>query len=401
MQLPAEHPAVPFATVHRFWHAPQLFGSPWVGCSQPSIRLWSQSPQPPAQTSPHTPCEQTGVECGPLWQRLLHAPQLAVSVLVFVSQPFASTWSQSAKPGLHSLITHTAGVCVVSHAVVAFGTTQLSPQNAQFWRVPSATLQPSAGLPSQLVDPLGQTRPHIPITHDSFVAQAMPQPSQLPGSLPVFVSQPFAGSSSQSMKPAAQAPIAHLPAAQVGVALGSEQTVPQLPQLVGSVPVSISQPFAGSSSQSTKPASHAPTTHAPPMQTGVAFGTSQGAQVVGPQPYMGSSTATQAMPHVFCPAVQPVAPPPWPPVPPSTPPSWSPDPPWPPTAPAPPAPPLPVAFVPVPVPVSAPLPVCVLPAALQPNQPATRIERTPATAKKGNRDEDRRTSCTRASERRR
>jgi hypothetical protein len=65
--------------------------------------------------------------------------------------------------------------------------------------------------------------------------------------------------------------------------------------------------------QSPKSAMQAPIAHAPPVQVGVALGTSQAVHVVAPQPYMGSSMATQAPLQSFCAAVQ--APPSPPPVP--------------------------------------------------------------------------------------
>src|SRR5579863_3268789 len=114
---------------------------------------------------------------------------------------------------------------------------------------------------------------------------------------------------------------------------------------------------------------HVPTTHWLLMQRGIAFGTLQGEQVVGPQPYIGSSTPTQLVPHIFMPVPQPVVPPPCPPVPPSTPPSGSPEPPCPPD---PPMPELVVVVLPllVPVLVTVPDAVEVLGVALQPNHPA-------------------------------
>jgi hypothetical protein len=44
---------------------------------------------------------QTGVAFGPLGHTFPQLPQFAASVGVFVSQPFAASPSQFAKPGLH------------------------------------------------------------------------------------------------------------------------------------------------------------------------------------------------------------------------------------------------------------------------------------------------------------
>jgi hypothetical protein len=65
--------------------------------------------------------------------------------------------------------------------------------------------------------------------------QTIPQPPQLFGSVFMLTSQPLAVLPSQLAKPPLQEAIWHLPLAHTAVALGRAQTLPQLPQLFGSV----------------------------------------------------------------------------------------------------------------------------------------------------------------------
>jgi hypothetical protein len=134
---------------------------------------------------------------------------------------------------------------------------------------------------------------HVPPPHE------WPQAPQLFGSLARVVSQPFAGSPSQSPVPDAQ----HWPSAHPFA-----HAWPQPPQFAASFAVSTSQPFAGSPSQSAKPAAHAPTAHAPPAHAAVAFGTTHGAHAAGPQPNAGSASSTHCPPHTFRPGPQPAPP---------------------------------------------------------------------------------------------
>ena len=80
----------------------------------------------------------------------------------------------------------------------------------------------------------------------------------------VSTSQPLAAIRSQSRKPAAQAAIAHAPAAQVVVALGSAHARPHAPQLAALVVRSASQPLAAEPSQSPNPPAQRTTVHAAP-----------------------------------------------------------------------------------------------------------------------------------------
>ena len=86
-----------------------------------------------------------------------------------------------------------------------------------------------------------------------------------------LTSQPLAALPSQSSKPAPQAPGWQVPSTQVGGALGKEQTMPQPLQLSGSVRVCTSQPLTASPSQSAYQRSQLSMTQTPATHTGVAL----------------------------------------------------------------------------------------------------------------------------------
>src|SRR4051812_19197351 len=99
---PPEQPATEWGSAAQTVpHAPQLRGSVANIDSQPSPPAWSQSPKPVAHTRPHAPNVQTAVECGPEAHPLPQPLQLFASVTIEVSQPFALSASQSAKPEAH------------------------------------------------------------------------------------------------------------------------------------------------------------------------------------------------------------------------------------------------------------------------------------------------------------
>ena len=101
---------------------------------------------------------------------------------------------------------------------------------------------------------------------------AEPQPPQWFGSLVVLTSQPFATSMSQSAKPVLHELMAQLELLQTGVALGVVHALPQVPQLLRSLAVWISQPFEATWSQSAKPALHDPMAQLELLQVAVALG---------------------------------------------------------------------------------------------------------------------------------
>jgi len=99
---------------------------------------------------------------------------------------------------------------------------------------------------------------HTPAEHDvdplAFV-QAVPQVPQLLMLVLVLVSQPLFGLPSQFPKPTLQ-PGEQTPPAHDVVPLALVQAVPQVPQLLVLVRVSVSQPLFGLPSQSAQPAAH-------------------------------------------------------------------------------------------------------------------------------------------------
>jgi hypothetical protein len=79
----------------------------------------------------------------------------------------------------------------------------------------------------------------------------VPQLPQLAGSLAVFTSQPFGARWSQSEYPGLHVPMRQLEPVHEGVAWGGAQTRPQPPQLFVSLVVLTSHPLDGNRSQST------------------------------------------------------------------------------------------------------------------------------------------------------
>ncbi|MBI5518036.1 MAG: hypothetical protein HY909_29970 [Deltaproteobacteria bacterium] len=122
-------------------------------------------------------------------------------------------------------------------------------------------------MPAQLTCPGGHVDTQLPPEQTWPERQVRPHIPQLPGSLPVLVSQPLAATPSQSPKPALQAPTAQRPAAQDAVAFAREHTRPQAPQCIADVCTLVSQPVEAIRSQSPKPeaqlcAMHVPARHA-------------------------------------------------------------------------------------------------------------------------------------------
>jgi hypothetical protein len=90
--------------------------------------------------------------------------------------------------------------------------------------------------------------PRVPF---AIGAQLLEQVPQLSGSVAVDVSQPPVTGPTQWEKPALHVPIPHVDAAQPAVAFGgAAQPMPHMPQFVGSVARSDSQPFDAIMSQS-------------------------------------------------------------------------------------------------------------------------------------------------------
>jgi hypothetical protein len=108
-------------------HAPQFCASFDVFTSQPFATCPSQLPKPALHgPTPHAPAEHTGVAFG-VTQAFPQLPQLCTLDVMFTSQPFATTASQSPNPASHAAMPHTAA----EHIGVAFGVTQTFPQAPQ------------------------------------------------------------------------------------------------------------------------------------------------------------------------------------------------------------------------------------------------------------------------------
>jgi hypothetical protein len=180
-------------------------------------------------------------------------PQLAELVLVLVSQPLAALPSQSAKVALQVATWH----ALFTHFAVALLRLQIVPHVPQFALSPAMLVsQPLVILPSQSAKPaLHVATLHTELTQLGVpfgTTQALPQPPQLFTSFVVLVSH-VVGSASQSPRPALQVLTPHTPTLHVAEPIVVSQTLPHFEQLVTSILVFVSQPLAGSLSQSWKP----------------------------------------------------------------------------------------------------------------------------------------------------
>lgn len=142
--------AVPIeASVPRSVAAPQV--SPWLSArhSQPSenCRLRSKYPELQVVTRQLLVMQLTPVAfgCGAVVQFVAQLPQWVTSVVVLVSQPFASLLSQLAYPEKHDAIAQLP----VEQLAVAFAREHDMPQAAQCESVLSCCSHPLAAAPSQ------------------------------------------------------------------------------------------------------------------------------------------------------------------------------------------------------------------------------------------------------------
>lgn len=101
--------------------------------------------------------------------------------------------------------------------------------------------------------------------------QLVPQAPQLVALLRVSISHPLAGLPSQLPRPDAHTATVQIPDSQPGVPNGTVHPWPQVPQCVVLVVVFTSHPLAEFPSQSAKPASQR-NAHAPPTQLAAACG---------------------------------------------------------------------------------------------------------------------------------
>ena len=173
-----------------------------------------------------------------------HPPQWLVLDRVSTSQPFATTPSQFAKPGLQLPMPQTPA----AHDAEPFEVEQALPQRPQLpVLVRTSTSQPLLARPSQSAKPTLHVNPHAPAVQNTAAfaraAQVRPQPPQCSVLVFVFTSQPLVSTPSQSPVPATHAPIAQTPPVQTrDPEVGVGQTLPQVAQLSTSLCVTISQP---------------------------------------------------------------------------------------------------------------------------------------------------------------
>jgi hypothetical protein len=192
-------------------------------------------------------------------------PQLPqfVSEVSAVSHPLLSTPSQLPQFVLHDPIAHDP----VAQVAVAFDREHVAPQLPQFVSEVSAVSHPLPSTPSQLPQfGLHEAIAHDPVAQVALAfgrAQAVPQLPQLVVVLSV-ASQPLASFPSQLPKPLLHDAIAHDPVAQVALAFARAHAVPHAPQSVR-VLSWVSQPLAGFPSQSPHPPVH-PGWHCPLTQ---------------------------------------------------------------------------------------------------------------------------------------
>jgi len=169
---------------------------------------------------------------------------------------------------------HTAGLAPVSHAGVPFCVVQTSPQPPQLPTLFSGVSHPFTGFASQLPYPVLHDRMQLPPEHDAvslLVEQTLPHDPQLLGSVPVLVSQLLPGWPEQCAKPGLQDAAMHAPPLHPAVPFTVVQTLPQLPQSLGSPDVSSSQPSTALMLQSLQPGAQLKTLQTPALHVSVAW----------------------------------------------------------------------------------------------------------------------------------
>jgi hypothetical protein len=168
---------------------------------------------------------------------LPHAPQFALSLWVFTSQPSLTTLLQSANPLLQLPIAHAPAL--QARVALASGG-QTLPHALQLSGSPFTFLQALPQHESPVPQPEMPHAPaHTPPLHVEPGAQTLPQLPQFALSVLVSTSQPSAKRPLQLAKPSEHAATVHLAAPQVPVPFGGlVQSMPQPPQFFGSWSVS-------------------------------------------------------------------------------------------------------------------------------------------------------------------
>jgi hypothetical protein len=229
------------------------------------------------QPAEHDPSAQTAEEQRALALAKLQAvpqdPQLLTSVERLLSQPFPATPSQFPKVPSQAAIAQVLAM----QLSVALGRLQVVPHRPQLVTVlVRFTSQQSTYWLLQLPKPALQVataqmlelQAGVPLATE----QTVPQAPQAVTVEVVLVSQPLSALLSQLPNPDRQLLRLQLPPPQLSLALGSTQSVPQLPQLLMFVRMSTSQPFTRLPSQSSKPRLQNWKSQLPPEQTSAALG---------------------------------------------------------------------------------------------------------------------------------
>ncbi len=210
-------------------------------------------------------------------QTIPHPPQLFGSVVSGTSQPSAAIPLQSPKPMAHAY----PQVVAMQVDVALAGGTHARPQLPQLAAdIVRSVSQPLDGSMSQSPIPVLQLYPQaLPVQAGDAPAtagQTVPQVPQCVGSEVRSASHPSDAIPLQSPAPALHAK-PHTPAAHVDVARGGVlHVVPQAPQWMGEDVRSVSQPLETMRSQSARPGAHAAILHVPEVHAGVAKGGVQG-----------------------------------------------------------------------------------------------------------------------------
>jgi hypothetical protein len=238
---------------------------PQLPARHSATALRSQSSKGAAQSKVQARAAQRAAALAGAEQAIPQPPQFARFVRTSTSQPFAAFASQFAKSTVHAKVHSPEAQPTVAPDTASQGAQE--PQCSGSAR--GSTSQPFTVFASQSRRPALQTRVQAPPTHVAVVpdvaVQAIPQPPQLARLVSRSVSQPFVRLASQSPRPASQVKLQLPPTPQVADAPGGAvQVAPHEPQ-VGGEARSTSQPFAGSPSQSPRPGAHA-YTQAPATQ---------------------------------------------------------------------------------------------------------------------------------------
>jgi hypothetical protein len=199
------HAAVPTVEVHTLPQPPQFETLTVISVSQPSLMPFTQS----AWLASHLMVQvlvagSAQVALPPFAEQWLSQVPQVSGELRLASQPFLGSPSQSSKPGLHVTL-QTPSV----QTPLPFAGMHLWSQAPQWAGAVSVSIsQPFAGSPSQSEWPLAQLGTHAPSLHvvvpNSFV-HAVSQAPQWSMSVCKLISQPFVPSASQSSNPSSHA----------------------------------------------------------------------------------------------------------------------------------------------------------------------------------------------------